>query len=92
LISPKENSVVSSRPMFRWEMADTVNSRYELVLTDARGTVTTYSPLICNAEGVNCEEGEVFFSPANPLAAGAYTARLAIQGSSTVTEVHFTIK
>lgn len=94
LNSPKEGSTVQSRPLFRWNMdaADT-NVSYELILTDAANNVTTISPLGCNMEGVTCEDGEVFFSPAISLTPGAYTAKLGLYKSTAVSpELHFTVK
>ena len=94
LNSPKEGSTVQSRPLFRWNMdtAD-MNVSYELILTDAANNVTTISPLGCNMEGVTCEDGEMFFSPAFSLTPGAYTAKLGFYNSTTVSpELHFTVK
>ena len=74
------------------DAADT-NVSYELILTDAANNVTTISPLGCNMEGVTCEDGEVFFSPAISLTPGAYTAKLGLYKSTTVSpEMHFTVK
>ena len=93
LESPKEGSIVQSRPMFRWTLEYGENAAYDLILTDADNNVTIYSPLICGSGGVTCENGEAFFSPAEPLIPGDYTAKLEIPefgGSGGITS--FTIQ
>ena len=94
LNSPKEGSTVQARPLFRWNMdASDTNVSYELILTDAANNVTTISPLGCTMEGVTCEDGEMFFSPAISLKSGAYTAKLGLYNSTAVSpELHFTVK
>ncbi len=93
LNSPKEGSTVSSRPMFRWNLDAGTDLRYELILTDANNNVMTFSPLVCGAVGVNCEDGEAYFSPADPIPAGNYSGKIAISGTPTAgAEVHFTVK
>ena len=93
LNSPKEGSTVSSRPLFRWSLEAGNNVQYELVLTDANNNVSTFSPLVCGAVGVTCEESEAFFSPSDPLPLGTYSARIIAPGSAFVSEeLHFTIR
>ena len=93
LNSPKEGSTVSTRPMFRWSLVAGANTSYDLILTDTRNNVLTFSPLICGAVGVNCEEGEAYFSPADPLPAGQYAGKVAVSGAPAAgTEVHFTVR
>ena len=93
LNSPKEGSTVSSRPLFRWTLDAGTNVRYELILTDANNNVSTFSPLVCGAVGVTCEENEAFFSPSDPLPLGSYTARIVAPGSVFISEdLHFTIR
>ena len=93
LNSPKEGSTVSSRPLFRWSLDAGVNVQYELVLTDANNNVSTFSPLVCGAVGVTCEENEAFFSPSDPLPLGTYTAKIAAQNAAYISEeLHFTIR
>ena len=93
LSSPKEGAVVSSRPLFRWPLDNAQGTQYDLILTDSKNNVTTISPLVCGAVGVTCEEGEVFFSPAEPLAPGAYTVKLSAPGLNAQSEaVNITVK
>ncbi len=80
LKSPKEGSVVQPRPMFRWALEAGETAEYQLTLIDDEGNETVYGPLVCGIDGVNCEEGEAFFSPADMLAPGNYTAGLGIAG------------
>jgi hypothetical protein len=93
LNAPKAGSTVTSRPLFRWSTEAGTNVMYELILTDAGNNVMTYSPLVCGAEGVNCDEGEAFFSPSAPIPAGVYSARVGIQGSGAAGEpLTFTVR
>ena len=93
LNSPKEGSVVQSRPLFRWAQEANANTLFDLIVTDSMNNVTAYNSLTCNVEGVTCEGGEVFFTPAKPLPAGAYTARLALSGGGGVSnDLHFTVR
>ena len=78
LSSPKDGSIVQARPMFRWALEDGPDAAYDLILTDSENNVKFYSPLVCGSEGVTCEDGMAFFSPAEPLPAGPYTAVLDI--------------
>ncbi len=93
LTSPKEGAVAQSRPMFRWTLDAGEGATYELLITDANGVSTLISPLVCGENGVTCEEGEAFYIPTDALIAGTYTAKLGIQGASSIGEpVNFTVK
>ena len=93
LTSPKEGSETQSRPMFRWTLDAGEGASYELLITDANGVSTLISPLVCGENGVTCEDGEAFYIPTDALAAGTYTAKLGIQGASSIGEpVNFTVK
>ena len=93
LASPKEGSIVQSRPLFRWTLEDGENAVYDLILTDVENNVKIYSSLICGSGGVTCEDGEAFYSPAETLAAGTYTAVLDIPTAGVNGEaIHFTVQ
>ena len=93
LISPKAGSVVSKRPLFRWSLAEKAYEVRQLSLKDGNGVETVYSDLSCEQNGVNCENGEAFFSPEQELPAGAYTVKLSIPTLKAVSEaVAFTVK
>ena len=93
LSSPKDGAIVSTRPLFRWQLEYAESTRFDLVLTDAQNHVTTISPLVCGAVGVTCEGGEVFYSPDTALPAGTYTVKLSAPGTNALSEeIHITVK
>ncbi len=93
LTSPKEGTVTQSRPMFRWTLDAGEGASYELLITDSAGTETLIAPLICGENGVTCEEGEAFYIPTDALASGSYSAKLGVQGASSIgAAVNFTVK
>ncbi len=92
LTSPKDGSVVQARPMFRWTLENGDTAEYELILIDEENYETVYSPLVCGSDGVNCEDGEAFFSPAEELSSGVYTASLGIVGLSNASVFGFTVE
>ena len=93
LTSPKEGTVTQSRPMFRWTLDAGEGASYELLITDSAGVETLISPLLCGENGVTCEEGEAFYIPTDALASGSYSAKMGVQGASSIGEVvNFSVK
>ena len=78
--------------MFRWTLENGEDAAYELILIDDEDYETVYSPLECGMDGVNCEGGEAFFSPAEELPSGAYTAALGVAGAGNPTVFGFTVE
>ena len=87
LKSPKNESTVQPRPLFRWVLDGGAKEIYELTLKGVDNNMTvTYSGLTCGSNNVTCEDGEAFYAPAEPLPAGIYSVTLSIPGSETVCE------